>query len=67
MALAAGASLTAAGFLGACAAAVQVQRLGNIPVAAPDLRAMIARVQTSHLTYAGVEAREARPVMRVAV
>jgi rfaE bifunctional protein nucleotidyltransferase chain/domain len=67
MALAAGASLTAAGFLGACAAAVQVQRLGNIPVAAPDLRAMIARVQTSHLTYAGVEAREARPMMRVAV
>jgi rfaE bifunctional protein kinase chain/domain/rfaE bifunctional protein nucleotidyltransferase chain/domain len=67
LALAGGASLTAAGFLGACAAAVQVQRLGNIPVTAPDLRAMIARVQSSRLTYTGVEAREARPVMRAAV
>jgi rfaE bifunctional protein nucleotidyltransferase chain/domain len=62
LALACGASLTAAGFMGACAGAVQVQRLGNIPVSAPDLRAMVTRVQTSHLTYAGVEAREARPL-----
>jgi rfaE bifunctional protein kinase chain/domain/rfaE bifunctional protein nucleotidyltransferase chain/domain len=64
--LAADGPLVAAGFLGACAAAVQVQRLGNIPVTAPDLRSMTARVQSPHLTYAGAEAREARP-MKVAV
>lgn len=60
LALAAGASLTQASFLGACAAAVQVQRLGNLPVTGPDLRHMIARVHTSHLTYAPTQASEAR-------
>src|ERR1051325_11288277 len=67
LALASGAPLVAAGFLGACAAAVQVQRLGNIPVTAPDLRSMIARVQSPHLAYTGAEAHGARPAMRVAV
>jgi sugar/nucleoside kinase (ribokinase family) len=67
LALTSGSSLAAAGFLGACAAAVQVQRLGNIPIAAPDLRSIIARVQTSHLTYTGTDAREAKPTLRAAV
>jgi rfaE bifunctional protein nucleotidyltransferase chain/domain len=53
LALASGASLTAAGFVGACAAAVQVQRLGNVPVTGGDLRSVIARVHSAHLTYAG--------------
>ncbi|MBI1190136.1 MAG: adenylyltransferase/cytidyltransferase family protein [Tepidisphaera sp.] len=60
LALAAGATLQQAAFLGACAAAVQVQRLGNMPVTGPDLRHMIARVHTSHLTYSPAQANEAR-------
>lgn len=60
LALAAGATLQQAAFLGACAAAVQVQRLGNLPVTGPDLRHMIARVHTSHLTYSPAMATETR-------
>jgi rfaE bifunctional protein nucleotidyltransferase chain/domain len=60
VAMATGATLQQAAFLGACAAAVQVQRLGNLPVTGPDLRHMIARVHTSHLTYSPVMATEAR-------
>lgn len=56
--LAAGANLTAAAFLGAAAAAVQVQRLGNLPVNPHDLRRIIARVHSSHLVY---DAEAARP------
>ena len=52
MALASGGSLLAASFLGACAAGLQVQRLGNIPITSADPRQMITRVHTSHLTYA---------------
>ena len=41
-----------AGFLGACAAGVQVGRLGTTVVSASDLRGAIARLHTSHLAYA---------------
>jgi rfaE bifunctional protein kinase chain/domain/rfaE bifunctional protein nucleotidyltransferase chain/domain len=53
LALASGAGLVAASYLGAVAASVQVQRLGNLPVSAPDLRRQIARTQSARLTYAG--------------
>jgi rfaE bifunctional protein kinase chain/domain/rfaE bifunctional protein nucleotidyltransferase chain/domain len=51
--LAAGGSMLAAGYLGALAASIQVQRLGNIPISATDLRQAITRVQAAHLTYTG--------------
>lgn len=60
MTLAAGGSMLAAGFLGACAAGLEVQRLGNIPVNAADLRRMITRVHTAQLAYAGADVIEAR-------
>ncbi|MCC6427404.1 MAG: adenylyltransferase/cytidyltransferase family protein [Phycisphaerales bacterium] len=53
--LAAGGSLLAASFLGACAAAAQVQRLGNVPISGNDLRQLVTRVQSSHLTFAPCE------------
>jgi len=56
LALAGGASHMAAAFLGACAAAVQVQRLGNIPITAADLRHMIARIHSTHLAFSPIEA-----------
>lgn len=55
LALACGSSLVQASFLGACAAGIEVERLGNIPVAAIDLRRMFARVHGAHLTYAAPE------------
>lgn len=55
LALASGAPLVAAAFLGACAASVQVQRLGNSEITATDLRQQIARVHSSHLAYTGNE------------
>ena len=48
-----GANLLAATFVGAAAAAVEVQRLGNIPITAAELRQTIARVQGARLAYAG--------------
>lgn len=60
LALAAGGSMLAAGFLGACAAGLEVQRLGNIPVSAPELRQMITRIHTAQLAYTGAEVIEAR-------
>ena len=53
LALSSGASLPAAAYLGAVAAAVQVQRLGNTPVGASDLRAQLARTQSARLAYTG--------------
>lgn len=50
--LASGGSMLASAFLGACAAATQVQRLGNIPISATDLRHQIVRVHSAHLTFA---------------
>lgn len=60
LALAAGAPLLASAFLGACAAAVQVQRLGNNPVSASDLRQSVIRVQSAHMTFApgSIDSRE---------
>ncbi len=58
--LCAGAGLTAAAFLGAVSAAIQAQRIGNIPVSATDLRQGIVRVGTSHLAYAPSEVVESR-------
>lgn len=51
--IASGGSHLAAGFLGAVAAAAQVQRLGNLPVSSADLRRGVARIHASHLAYAG--------------
>jgi len=51
--IASGGSHVAAGFLGAVAAAAQVQRLGNLPVGSADLRRGIARIHAAHLAYAG--------------
>jgi rfaE bifunctional protein kinase chain/domain/rfaE bifunctional protein nucleotidyltransferase chain/domain len=58
LALASGGSMVQAAFLGACAAAVQVQRLGNVPVTAAEVRSLIARVSSSKLVFTGE--REAR-------
>ncbi|MDX2146493.1 MAG: PfkB family carbohydrate kinase [Planctomycetota bacterium] len=59
LALASGASLLTASFLGACAASVHVQRLGNMALSASDLRQAATRVQAARLTYAGADAIEA--------
>lgn len=64
LALASGAGLLSAAFLGAAAAAVQVQRLGNTVISATDLRQLIARVHTSHLTYSPADIHSTRPVAR---
>ena len=58
--LASGGSMLASAFLGACAAATQVQRLGNIPITSTDLRHQIVRVHSAHLTFAAsdLEARQ---------
>ncbi|MBS0196780.1 MAG: adenylyltransferase/cytidyltransferase family protein [Planctomycetes bacterium] len=60
LALSAGANLTVAAYLGAVAAAVQVQRLGNTPITPADLRATIARVHAGRLAYLGEAAGERR-------
>ncbi|MEM9064889.1 MAG: PfkB family carbohydrate kinase [Planctomycetota bacterium] len=63
LALTGGGSMLQAGFLGAIAAAVEAQRVGNVPVSASDLRRSIARLRAAHLTYAGTEVLAAsRPV-----
>ena len=51
--LASGGTLLQSAFIGNAAAAVQVQRLGNIPIAAHELRQMVGRVQSPRLVYAG--------------
>jgi len=56
LSLAAGGDVTQAAFLGAIAASVEAQRVGNVPVSAGDLRRGLARLRASHLTYAGSEA-----------
>jgi len=61
LSLASGGSLDAAAFLGAVAAGVEAQRLGNIPVSASDLRQGVARVHSAHLAYASAEVIAPRP------
>ncbi len=63
--LASGAGLLPAAFLGAIAAAVQVQRLGNTVVSGADLRHGVVRLHTSHLAYAPSEVIESRGSSRM--
>lgn len=60
LALASGAPLIAAAFLGSVAAAIQAQRIGNIPITATDLRHGIVRVQSAHLAYAAPDVIQSR-------
>ncbi|MFO0784944.1 MAG: PfkB family carbohydrate kinase [Phycisphaerales bacterium] len=60
LALSTGCELLPAAFLGACAAAIQVQRLGNLPVSASEVRKMVARVHGAHLTFSTPEVLESR-------
>lgn len=60
LALASGAPLVAASFLGAVAASVQAQRMGNIPVSATDLRQGVVRVHSAQLAYAPADVITAR-------
>ncbi|MFN0132463.1 MAG: PfkB family carbohydrate kinase [Phycisphaerales bacterium] len=60
LALASGSSLLAAAFLGSIAAAVQAQRLGNLPVSSTDLRQGVARVHNAHLTFAAADVVSAK-------
>jgi rfaE bifunctional protein nucleotidyltransferase chain/domain len=68
LALACGSSLLAASFLGAIAAAVQAQRIGNTAVSAADLRQGLVKVQAAHLTYTPHQAVQLRsmPVLAAA-
>lgn len=64
LALASGASSIQAAFIGACAAATQVQRLGNPAITTDDIRKCVARVHASHLAYAPEHARgDATPAL----
>ncbi|MCC6321398.1 MAG: adenylyltransferase/cytidyltransferase family protein [Phycisphaerales bacterium] len=63
--LACGCEMLPSAFLGAIAAAVQVQRLGNTVVGATDLRHGVVRLHTSHLTYQSAEVIESRSRVRV--
>ncbi|MEM1330496.1 MAG: PfkB family carbohydrate kinase [Planctomycetota bacterium] len=58
--LSAGGSITQAAFLGAVGASIQSQRLGNLPIAAAELRRGLARMQAAHLTFAAPEVVAAR-------
>jgi rfaE bifunctional protein kinase chain/domain/rfaE bifunctional protein nucleotidyltransferase chain/domain len=64
LALAGNASLLAASFLGAVAAGVQVQRLGNTVVSATDLRHGVARLHSAHLAFAPAEVVQSRSPAR---
>lgn len=60
LALASGGSLLAASVLGSAAAAVQAQRIGNIPISATDIRQMLVRIQSAHMAFAPAEVVSAR-------
>ncbi len=60
LALASGAPLLPAAFLGSIAAAAQAQRLGNTVVTASDLRHGIVRTHAAHLTYSPNESARSR-------
>jgi len=51
LALACGAELLQASFLGSIAAACEAQRLGNIPISATDLRHGVVRTHTAKLSF----------------
>jgi rfaE bifunctional protein kinase chain/domain/rfaE bifunctional protein nucleotidyltransferase chain/domain len=67
LALAGGGSLLAAAFLGSAAAAVEAQRLGNIPISATDLRQSIVRMQSAHMAFAPAEVVNSRSVQPAAL
>ena len=54
LALACGASHVAAPFLGAVAAGLHAQKLGNVPLSPVELRRSVERVTGARLAYAGV-------------
>jgi rfaE bifunctional protein nucleotidyltransferase chain/domain len=70
LALACGGGLLAGAFIGAAAAAVQAQRMGNIPISAADLRQSIARIHSARLAFAVSEVIDAaainapRPILK---
>jgi rfaE bifunctional protein kinase chain/domain/rfaE bifunctional protein nucleotidyltransferase chain/domain len=66
LAMTGGASLLGAAFLGSAAAAIQAQRLGNIPISATDLRQSIVRIQSAHMAFAPAEVVNSRsaPALR---
>jgi len=57
--LAAGGDLLQAAYLGAAAAGLEAQRLGNVPVHAADLRRAIVRLQSATLAFADSEVIQA--------
>jgi rfaE bifunctional protein kinase chain/domain len=61
--LCSGGDLLTASFLGATAAGVQIQRLGNTVVSSSDLRHAVARLHSAHLAYAPNEAAVSRPTI----
>ncbi len=55
LALACGADLLQASFLGATAASQEAQQLGNVPIGTASIRQAIARVHSAHLAYSTTE------------
>lgn len=51
LALASGAGLVPAAFLGSIAAATEAQRLGNVPISAADIRQGLVRLHAGRLAY----------------
>jgi sugar/nucleoside kinase (ribokinase family) len=66
LALCSGGGLLEASFLGAAAAGVQVQRLGNTVISASDLRHAVARLHSAHLAYMPHEATARRAARVIA-
>jgi rfaE bifunctional protein kinase chain/domain/rfaE bifunctional protein nucleotidyltransferase chain/domain len=67
LALASGGSLVAAAFLGSAAAAVEAQRVGNIPISASDVRQTIVRIHNAHIAFAPAEVVNSRSPAPVAL
>lgn len=66
LALASGADVLGAAVLGSCAAGIQVQRLGNVPVSSADLRRAIEQMHGARLAYAPESVRRKPAAMAVA-
>ncbi len=67
LALSCGGSLLAASFLGSAAAAVQAQRIGNIPISNTDLRQAIVRIHSAHMAFAPAEVVNSRSSQSMAL
>lgn len=59
LAMCSGASLLQGAFLGSLAAACEAQRLGNVPIAAADLRSALVRIHSARLAYAPADVEAA--------